>query len=71
MSANINDPQSNRRIVRKYRLGEEPVDDLSSLTTAEERFEMVRNLSARLVEFQREAIPHYSRHEIPVHVIRI
>ena len=70
MSANPNDPNANRRIVRKYRIGEEPVDDLTPFTTAEERFELVRELSGRLVEFRREPVPHYSRNEIPVLVIR-
>ena len=44
-------PQRHALPVRVFRLGEEPSDDLASSTSAEERFEMVAMLSARMVEF--------------------
>jgi len=56
--------------VRIFRLGEEPVDDLSSTTTAEERLEMVALLSARMCELAGTPAPMYSRAEIPVRVTR-
>lgn len=41
--------------VRIYRLGEEPSDDLSATTTAEERIEMVGLLSRRMWEISKRA----------------
>lgn len=57
--------------VRVFRLGEEPSDDLSSSTSAEERFEMVAMLSARMVEFSPTAPPSPTRRGFPVRVVRL
>ena len=56
--------------LRVYRLGEEPRDDLSAVTTAEQRFEMVGELTAWCWELGQRAFPSYVRAEMPVRVIR-
>jgi hypothetical protein len=56
--------------VRVYRLGEEPGDDLSGITTPSERVEMVWDLSARAWELTGQPIPVYTRGQIPVRIIR-
>jgi hypothetical protein len=52
--------------VRRYRLGEEPRDDLSLTTTVEERLEMVETLSVEAWTLTGRPFPSYARHEIPV-----
>jgi hypothetical protein len=66
-------PPSDRRHwpVRKYRLGDEPGDDLSSTTTAEERVAMVWELTQRAWALSGRPIPDYERSEMPVHVRRL
>ncbi len=56
--------------VRAYRLGEEPGDDLSAVTTADERFAMVWELSARMWALTGKPMVTYARSELPVKVIR-
>ena len=68
MSARDALPQRDRKPVRVFRLGEEPSDDLSNSTTAEERFDMVAMLSERMREFS--PTPPNTRGEITVRVIR-
>ena len=68
MSARDELPQRDRLPVRVFRLGEEPSDDLSDSTTAEERFDMVAMLSERMLEFS--PTPPNTRGEITVRVIR-
>ena len=53
--------------VRKHRLGEEPSDDLSELTTAEERLEMMWQLAVDAWSLADKAIPDYKRSDAPVH----
>lgn len=56
---------------RVYRLGEEPPsDDLSAVTTAEQRLEMVWDLTARLWELTGRSFPSYTRAAMPGRVIR-
>ena len=55
--------------VRMYRLGEEPDDDLRDRTTAEERLEILRELTERAWTFTGRPFPSYSRDEIPVRVV--
>ena len=57
--------------VRVFRLGEEPSDDLTSSTSAEERFEMVAMLSARMVEFAPTPVPPAMPRGQPVRVVRL
>ena len=52
--------------VRVYRLGNEPGDDLSSTTTAEERLAMMWPLTLEAWELARLPIPGYSREETPM-----
>jgi hypothetical protein len=53
-----------------FRQGEEPGDDISAQTTAEERIEMVWLLTARMSELAKLPKPNYSRSNIPVRIIR-
>jgi len=54
-----------------FRLGEEPPgDDLSAVTTAEQRLEMVWELTAWMWELSGQPLPSYSRADMPVRVIR-
>jgi hypothetical protein len=56
--------------VRVFRLGEEPAsDDLSGVTTAEQRLEMVAELSRRMWELSGCETPRYARATMPVRVI--
>ena len=52
--------------MRRYRLGEEPLDDLTRTTTAEERLEMVEALSVEAWTLTGKPFPSYARHEMPV-----
>jgi hypothetical protein len=52
--------------VRVYRLGEEPGDDLSQTTSAEERLDMVWTLTLEAWSLSGRAHPQYSRAETPV-----
>lgn len=55
--------------VRKFRLGEEPVDDFSACT-AGERMMMVEQMSRDAWASAGRAMPRYSRREMPVRIIR-
>ena len=55
--------------VRKFRLGEEPVDDFSAYTMAE-RMMMVEQLSNDAWASAGLPMPRYSRREMPVRIIR-
>ena len=56
--------------VHVYRLGEEPGDDLSASTTAQERLEMVADLSRRMWELTGRPVPAAPRSEMAGRVIR-
>lgn len=56
--------------VRVYGLGEEPGDDLSGCTTAEDRLQMVSVLTRRMWELSGRPLPAYRRDEMPGRVIR-
>jgi hypothetical protein len=66
------DPSLTRRIwvARIYRLGEEPVDDLSAISTPEQRIAMVAVLSRRMWELTGRETPSYSRAAMPGRVLR-
>ncbi|HEX5385328.1 MAG TPA: hypothetical protein VFW66_01360 [Gemmatimonadales bacterium] len=66
------DPAVARRAwpIHVYRLGQEPGDDLSAVTTAEQRLEMVAILSARMWTLTGRPRPSYRRAEMPIRVIR-
>jgi hypothetical protein len=57
--------------VHRYRPGEEPGDDLSGVTTAEERIAMVRILSERMWELTGQPLPNYTRATLPVRLTRL
>jgi hypothetical protein len=52
--------------VRVFRLGEEPRDDLSGSTTAEQRLAMVWPLTLEAWALAGLPIPTYARHETPI-----
>jgi hypothetical protein len=52
--------------VRRYRLGEEPGDDLSGPTTAEERLAMMPGLAAEAWSLSGAPLPTYARRDAPV-----
>jgi hypothetical protein len=56
--------------VSVHRLGEEPGDDLSATTTAEERLAMVWPLTLAAWRLAGRELPSYARAEMPVRVIR-
>lgn len=58
------------REVRVYRLGEEPRDDLSADTTAEERLAILSELSERAWALTGRPVPTYERSDIPIRVTR-
>jgi hypothetical protein len=56
--------------VRVYRLGEEPDDDLSATTTAEERLAMMWPLALDAWASSGRPMPDYPREKTPVRVVR-
>ena len=56
--------------VRRYRLGEEPGDDLSSTTTATERLAMMWPLAEAAWAMSGRAIPDYPRGAAPGRIFR-
>jgi hypothetical protein len=52
--------------VHKCRLGDEPSDDLRASTTAEERLEMVEQLTRDAWSLTGIPLPDYRRHAAPV-----
>lgn len=56
--------------MRKYELGSEPGDDLSSVTTPEERLEMLVILTERMWSLTGQSLPSYDRSRMPGRVIR-
>ena len=56
--------------IRKFRLGEEPDDDLSDTTTAKERLEMMWPMTVDAWTLAGKEIPDYPRDKAPVRVIR-
>ena len=73
MSVDQPDPADrllNRAIVRRYRLGAEPGDDLSASTTPEQRLALVWDLSRRLWALTGGPSASMPRDKIPVRIIR-
>jgi hypothetical protein len=56
--------------VRVYRLGEEPGDDLSAVSTPEQRLAMVAELSRRMWTLTGRPLPSYTRASMPGRVLR-
>ena len=57
--------------VRKFALGSEPGDDLSAVTTAEQRLKMVWQLTLEAWSLAGLPMPTYTRCETPVRVVRL
>jgi hypothetical protein len=57
-------------VVRKFRRGEEPSDDISDSTTVDERFAMVWVLSERIWRWTGRPFPEYDRAQMPVRLVR-
>src|SRR6478752_4463534 len=55
--------------IRVYKLGEEPPEDLSATTTAEERLAMMWPLTLRVWAFTGRPLPDYPRSETPIRVV--
>ena len=56
--------------IRKYRLGEEPSDDLSGSTTPTQRLEMMWPLALEAWSLTGKPMPDYARDEAPVRRFR-
>ena len=63
-------PDRSPWVARIYRLGEEPGDDLSSLSTPEERLTMLGELSRRMWALTGRPVPSYARSSMPGRVVR-
>jgi len=55
--------------IRVYRLGEEPPDDLSATTTAEERLGMMWPLALQAWGLTGRPLPDYPRNEAPIRAV--
>ena len=55
---------------RVFRLGHEPRDDLSEVTTAEQRLAMVWDLTVRMWSLTGRPFPSYTREHVPGRVVR-
>ena len=56
--------------LRGYRLGSEPGDNLTAVTTPEQRLAMMWELALQAWHLSGRELPTYSRHEIPGKLIR-
>jgi hypothetical protein len=56
--------------VRRYRLGEEPGDDLSDITTAAERVAMMWPLAVEAWRVAGRTLPTYARDQMPSRLFR-
>ncbi len=75
MSSDEPGADSRRRLranwpVARYRLGEEPPDDLSDSTTPVERVAMMAGLAEAAWKLAGRALPHYERSNMPGRVFR-
>jgi len=57
-----------RRVIRVFRLGEEPRDDLRETMTAEERLRLLRRLTERAWSLGGKPIPRLPRDRMPVRI---
>ena len=57
--------------VKVCRLGEEPGDDLSGMTTAAERLAMMWPLAVEAWAVAGRTLPTYGRHELPLSTRRV
>ena len=57
--------------VRRFRLGDEPGDDISAFTTAEERLAMMETLALEAWALAGRPLPDYRRGDCPVRVVAL
>jgi len=57
--------------VRRFRLGDEPREDLSASTTPEERLEMMETLTREAWVLTGRPFPDYRRDQSPVRVVAL
>jgi hypothetical protein len=57
--------------VNRFKLGEEPGDDLTSTTTAEQRLEMMWPLTLEAWALAGRALPEYERSQAPVRCLSL
>ena len=55
--------------IRVFKLGDEPKDDLSSITTPQERLAMMWPLAIEVWSLSGRQLPSYSREEIPINYL--
>ena len=76
MSSDSPEPKEARRAARaswpiaRFRLGEEPPDDLSEVTTLEERIAMMWPLAVEAWKLAGRPLPDYDRRNIPARLFR-
>jgi len=56
--------------IARYNLGEEPSDDISATTTAQQRLAMMWPLALRAWSLTGKPLPTYTRANIPSRIIR-
>jgi hypothetical protein len=56
--------------VRRYRLGAEPADDLSDVTSAEERLAVMWSMACQGWALAGRSMPTYDRAHIPMRLVR-
>jgi hypothetical protein len=64
-------PKDARRVVRVFRLGDEPRDDLRETMTAEDRLRLVRRLTERAWALAGKPIPDVPRSRWPVRITQL
>lgn len=65
------EPNRSSLRARIFPLGQEPAEDLSASTTAEQRLEMMWALSQEAWAFAGRAMPDYSRSETPIVIVAL
>lgn len=71
MDKDVSGTHRSRDVVRIYRLGEEPIDDLRASTTPVERLLILRQLTERAWALGGKPFPSYARSQIPVRITRL
>ncbi len=64
-------PNRQRLVAKVYRLTDQPSDDLSETTTAQERLAMVWPLTVEAWSLTGVAIPDYDRRDVPIRIKRV
>jgi hypothetical protein len=75
MAAGHDDREARRRAraswpIERFRVGEEPSDDLSDITTATERVAMMKELAEAAWKVAGRPLPSYGRQDMPTRIFR-